>query len=163
MNSKQLMIEHDLFTIRKLLMIIGMLCLIFGIISVSYDFRDLGSMILLASILLFFGAYLMNEKYKQYKKVYLGYLPENKVFDILNHGSFELTDEFLIYRNKSNIHKINWTDILNFQLVNSKHIVLFSKDSEKNLIISETEMDKLDFKKTIEFVKQKVRKRFEYS
>lgn len=158
MNSKLPIIEHDLFIIRKLLIIIGIIAFILGVISVSYKWMNLGSLLLLASTLLFFRFYLINEKYKQYKKIYSEYLPENKIADVLNHGSFEFTNEFLNYNIKKDIQKINWTDFLNYQLVNSKHIVLFNKDSEKNLIISETQIDKSDFLKIVRFIKEKVEK-----
>jgi hypothetical protein len=157
-NSKLPIIDHDIFIIRKLLLIIGIISFVLGVISVSYQWMNLGSLLLLASTLFLFKVYLINEKYKQYKKIYSEYLPENKVADLLNHGSFEFTNEFLNYNTKKDIQKINWSDFFNYQLVNSKHIVLFNKDSKKNLIISETEMDKFDFLKIVGFIKEKVEK-----
>ena len=151
-------IDNDLFTFRKLLMIFGLFFFVLGIVMVSAEWRNTGSLILLATIFIFLGLYTLNGKYKEYKKIYLEYLPNDKVNDILNHGSFEFTHDHLNFKIKKVINKINWTDILNYKLINSKHVVLFNKESEKNLIISETEMDKSDFKKVVEFIEERVEK-----
>ena len=149
-------IDHDLFTCRKLLFISGIICLTSAIVLLSLQWGSLGSLLLLASIFLFFRAYFMNEKYKAYKKVYIEYLPDDKAKDILNHGSFEFTFEYLNYRNKKDSQKISWNEFLNYKLINTKHIVLFNKEVGKNLIISETEMDKSDFIKVVQFIKEQI-------
>lgn len=149
-------IDNDLFTFRKLLMIFGLVCFVLGIIMVSAEWKNLGGLILLATIFIFLGLYILNGKYKGYKKLYLRFLSKDKVNDILNHGSFEFTHDHLIFKIKKVSNKINWTDILKYKLINSKHVVLFNKESEKNLIISDTEMDRSDFKKVVEFIKVKV-------
>ena len=151
-------IDNDIFTFRWLLLISGLLCFVLGVVLVSIEWRNLGSLILLATIFIFLGLYAINGKYKEYKKIYFQYLPNDKANDILNHASFEFTHDYLNFRIRKVSQKINWTDILNYKLINTKHIVLFNKESEKNLIISETEMDKSDFKKVVEFIKEKVEK-----
>lgn len=156
MKSKTPTIDHDLFTIRKLLLISGFICLTAAIIIISLQGNGFGSLLLLATIFSFFGAYFMNEKYKEYKKVYIEYLPEGKAIDILNHGSFEFNFEYLICSIKQDSYKINWTEFVNYKLINKKHIVLFNKVSEKNLVISETEMDKSDFIEVVEFIKERI-------
>ena len=98
---------------------------------------------------------LPNQHYE--KKVYIEFLPSNKATDVLNHGSFEFTYEYLNYKNKKESHKINWAEFLNYKLINEKHIVLLNKVSEKNLIISETEMDKSGFIKVVEFIKERIK------
>lgn len=154
MKSAKLIIENDLFTIRKLLFTAGIVCLVFGVVAVSIEWRNLGSLILLTAILIFFNLYWRNEKYKDYKKLYLEYLSSEKVSEMLNHGTFEFTDKFLIYKSKKNFEKINWNDLSCFKLIDSKHIVINRKEkSESNLIISETEMDKSDFGKITELIK----------
>ena len=159
MKSATPIIENDLFTIRKLLLIFGIVCFVLGIVTVSIEWRNLGSLLLLASVFLFFGLYFLNGKYKEYEKTYFEYLPKEKVSEMLKHGSFEFTNEKLIYRSKNFCEKINWTELLSYSLVGSKHIVLFRKNKTgNNLIISETEMDKSDFKKVVEFIKERVEK-----
>jgi hypothetical protein len=99
----------------------------------------------------------LNEKYKVYKKVYTEFLSENYAIDILNHGSFEFTKESLNYRNKKNIKKRNWNEILKYELIDKKHLFLLNKNSELNLIISETEMDKPDFNKVLNFIRERIK------
>jgi len=160
MKSVTPIIENDLFMIRKLLLIIGIVCFVLGIIAISIDWRNFGSLILLAAILIFFNLYWKNEKYKDYKKIYLEHLPSKKVLEMLHYGSFEFTDKHLIYKSKNKSERINWTDLSSFKLIDSKHILIKRKEkSESNLIISETEMDKSDFKKVIELIKNYLQQR----
>lgn len=73
---------------------------------------------------------------------------------MLNYGAFEFTEKHLIYKSKNKSERINWTDFSSFELIDLKHIIIKRKEkSESNLIISETEMDKSDFEKVIELIK----------
>lgn len=154
MKSKTLIIENDLFTIRKLLLLSGIVCFVLGVVAVSIEWRNLGSLILLAAILIFFNLYWRNEKYKDYRKLYQEHLPKEKVLEMLNYGAFEFTEKHLIYKSKNKSERINWTDFSSFELIDLKHIIIKRKEkSESNLIISETEMDKSDFEKVIELIK----------
>jgi hypothetical protein len=156
---KMPIIDNDIFTIRKLLFIIGLICFITGIISVSLDWRHFGSLLILGAILAFGMLYWINDKYREYKKIYFKYLPKEKALKMLHYGSFQFTDDCLIYRNKNIIQKINWTELLSYNLIDSVHIVLLRRnENEHNLIISETEMDKSDFQKVIGFIKERVKK-----
>jgi len=47
----------------KILLITGLLCFVLGIVTVSIECRNLGSLFLLASVLVFIGLYCLNEKY----------------------------------------------------------------------------------------------------
>ncbi|WP_298903440.1 hypothetical protein [uncultured Psychroserpens sp.] len=153
-------IDNDIYIFRTLSVVIGVICLIAGIVSIALDYRNFGSLLLLGAVLSFFWFYMLNGTYKTYKKVYLEYLPANKVSEMLHFGSFKFTDESLIYESKRNHQDINWTDILNYKVVNSIHIVMFRKNKdEHNLIISETQMDASDFQKVLGFLKEKVKKR----
>ena len=163
MNKKIEMpiIHHDLFTILKFLLISGLVCLVTGIVAVSIDWKNLGALLLLTSVLIFLGLYFLNEKYKKYKIIYQENLSNDRVAEILNHGSYEFTNEHLIYRSKKICQKINWSEFISYKLINSKHIVLLRRSkTEQNLIISETEMDKSDFKKVIEFINENVKKNY---
>jgi hypothetical protein len=130
-------------------------------VAVSVEWRNLGALLLLASVFIFLGLYFLNEKYKEYKSIYQEYLSNDKVAEMLNHGSYEFTNEHLIYRSKKICQKINWSELLSYNLINSKHIVLLRRNkTEQNLIISETEMDKSDFKKVIDFMNEHVKKNY---
>ena len=154
MKSTTPIIENDLFTIRKFLLISGIVCFILGILTVSIEWRNIGSLILLVAILIFFNLYWRNEKYKEYKKLYLEHLPNEKVLEMLNYGTFEFTEKHLIYKSKNSTEKISWNDLSSFKLIDSRHIIIKRKEQpESNLIISETEMDKSDFEKVIELIK----------
>lgn len=151
-------IHHDIFTILKLLFISGFLCLVSGIVAVSVEWKNLGALLLLAAIFIFLRFYLINEKYKEYKSIYLEYVSHEKAKEMLNHGSFEFTNEYLIYRANCICQKISWTELLSYKLINSKHLVLFRKTkTQDNLIISETEMDTSDFNKAVEFISKRVK------
>ena len=150
-------IENDLFTIRKLLLINGIISFVLGVIAVSLDWKNAGSLILLVAVLIFYNLYWRNEKYKEYKKLYFEYLPSEKATEMLNYGSFEITDQHLIYKSKTTSENINWTDLLSYKLIDSKHI-LIKREIGTNLIISETEMDKSDFKIITELIKERVKK-----
>ncbi|EWH10944.1 hypothetical protein KLA_16085 [Cellulophaga geojensis KL-A] len=152
-------IDNDIFSIRKLLFIIGSICFIAGVVSVSLDWRNFGSLLILGAILAFGMLYWINDKYKEYKKVYFKYLPKEKALEMLHYGSFKFTNDCLIYSNKNILQEINWTEILSYNLIDSVHIILLGRnDKEHNFIISETEMDKSDFQKVLEFIKERVKK-----
>ncbi len=151
-------IDHDVFTIRKLLLIIGVIAFVLGSLAIAMKWRSAGSLLLLTSTFVFFGYYLLNKRYKAYREIYLEYIPDHNVNDMLHHGSFECTNAYLNYKNKKVNQKIHWTEISSYKLIKSQHIVLFHKDAKKNSIISETEMDALDFKVVIDFIKQRVKK-----
>ena len=153
-------IKNDLFTIRKLLLIVSIICFALGIVAVTFQWKNIGSLILLASVLTFAYLYWLNEKYKGYRKLYSEHLHNEKVSEMLNYGAFEFTDKQLIYKCKNKTEKINWTDLSSFKLIDSKHIVINRKEkSESNLIISETEMGKSDFRKVIELIKNYLQQR----
>ena len=89
------------------------------------------------------------------------YIPEDKGLEMLNYGSYKFTNEHLIYNNKNINQEIRWAEILSYKLVDSKHIVLFRKNKiEDTLIISETEMDKSDFIKVLNFIKERVKRQY---
>lgn len=135
-------------------MVIGIVCFALGIVAVTFKWKNIGSLILLASVLTFAYLYWLNEKYKEYRKVYFEHLPSEKVSEMLNYGTFEFTEKQLIYKSKNFTERINWTDLSCFKLIDSKHIVIKRKEKSKsNLIISETEMDKSDFGKVTELIK----------
>ena len=160
MKSVTPIIENDLFTIRKLLLIVGIICFALGFLAVTFEWRNLGSLLLLIAILILFNLYWRNEKYKDYRKLYSEHLPSQKVSEMLNYGTFEFTEKQLIYKSKNKTEKINWTDLSSFKLIDSKHIVIKRKEkSESNLIISETEMDKSDFGKVIKLIKNYLQQR----
>jgi len=158
MKSSIPIIEHDVFTIRKLLLIIGVITFVLGSLAVALKWRSAGSLLLLTSTFVIFGYYILNKRYKAYREIYLEYIPDHNVNDMLHHGSFEFTHEYLNYKIKKKSQKIHWTEISSYKLVNSQHMVLFHKDAKKNIIISETEMDSSDFKIAIEFIKKRVEK-----
>lgn len=147
-------IENDLFIIRKLLLIAGIICFVLGVLAVTFEWRNLGSLLLLVAIFILFNLYWKNEKYKDYRKLYAEHLPNEKVSEMLNYGTFKFTEKQLIFKTKTKTQKINWTDLSSFKLIDSKHIVIKRKEkSESNLIISETEMDKSNFGKVIKLIK----------
>jgi ABC-type multidrug transport system fused ATPase/permease subunit len=157
LKFKTLVIDHDLYTLRKLTFIIGIVSFSIEVILISLRSMNLASILFLISILFLFATFWLNEKYKVYKKVYTEFLSENYAIDILNHGSFEFTKESLNYRNKKNIKKRNWNEILKYELIDKKHLFLLNKNSELNLIISETEMDKPDFNKVLNFIRERIK------
>ncbi|WP_299768096.1 hypothetical protein [uncultured Dokdonia sp.] len=158
MKSSIPIIEHDVFTIRKLLLIIGVIAFVLGSLAVALKWRSAGSLLLLTSTFVIFGYYLLNKRYKAYREIYLEYIPDHNVNDMLHHGSFEFTNAYLNYKNKKVDQKIHWTEISSYKLVKLQHMVLFHKDAKKNIIISKTEMDASDFIAVIDFIKQHVEK-----
>ena len=154
-----LVIDNDIFIIRKLLFISGFIFLITGIAIFSLDWRNFGSLVILASIIAFGIFYWINEKYKEYKAIYIHYLPEEDALEMLHYGSFKFTNDCLVYCSRNINREIKWTELLGYKLISSTHIALFRRNiKEHNLIISKTEMDSADFQKAFEFIKQKVRK-----
>jgi len=156
-KSKTLIIENHLFPIRKLLLLSGIVCFILGVLTVSIEWRNTGSLIVITAFLIFFNLYWSNEKYKEYNKLYQEYRPNESVFKMLNYGTFGFTEKYLIYKSKNSTTRISWNDFSSFKIIESKHIVIKGKEPESNLIISE--IDKSDFEEVIELIKNYLEQR----
>ncbi|MBR9847733.1 MAG: hypothetical protein GYB35_17310 [Algicola sp.] len=157
MNSKIPNIDHDLYILKKVSLVVGILSFIIGAILVHFDYLNQASILFLITIFFFSWNYILRNKYKNYKKIYTKYLSEYNAMDILNYGSFEFTLENLIYKSKRNKEIIDWNEFSKFEIIDSQHVLLLNKNSDWNLIISQTEMDKSDFIKILQFIKNRLK------
>lgn len=152
-------IEHDLYIIRNQLLVGGIFTFVLGIILVSIKWPESGSISLLLSLTSFVFYYTKNKKHKEYKSTYITHLKDDEAITVLNFGCFVFKEEFLIYKNKKNKEEINWDNFAYYELIQEKHIVLHNVNKMKSLIISETEMNKINFREALKFIKIRITKK----
>lgn len=139
-------------------LIVGLISTLIGI-SIIIGKSYLGIVFVLLGAVYIIKAYPKFQLYSKLKSTYFEKVKE-KVAEVesdFGNGIFEFKEHSIKYIDKNITRDVKWNEFKGFKVVKSNLLLILEPDNGDIMIIGENEIGSENFKKTVEFVKTKLK------